>query len=716
MNDNAGRDSTWQGGTERDGMPGADEGNYEMMGMGAAAAPSGGRPPLPSLQPHEGAASSSSSPPSHGLAMGLPDEASVGEILTVLSARQRAQELRDEEEWFDNDARPILPKVAFFMGDLRDGLAMLNVQGTFLMSTRNFSQKQVGILIFVFGISTVISMAPIGYLMDLSKNKIPWVVGASTIISFTTVLTAITAQPDGENMPTMILLKVFQGAATAVQTPGLSAITLGIVGAPGFALQVSRNKMMCHIGTALIVCIASLMAYFLYPNIGLLFWVSPLFCFGLMYYIRRIRPEHINTDAARALIITSPTMTEYEHMDEEKEVIRELMEHHRHQAGYVPPGSDATGGAGGRQPVTDTPVPTSIGGENVDPMLSFASSMGHTWDDLGEAGEDNDVEDDEDCGDRFDDESASIGPLAPDPCGGNGDTIGPSRRSGGDFGFRQTHTAIRRRMRRASVQIRRKLSPLEALLNPQLLTFSVIVFLFHLSNSVSLPLVMQSIALDDPQSGILLSGLCIVIAQSCMMPFAKLCGDYSPKWGRKRLFLLGLFSLPVRCVLLSLLASAKESIVSTMGQDILTVMILATQVLDGVGAGIFGTLYILVTNDISGGSGRFSLMMGVTTGAMCLGGMLSGYLGQLLAQDFGYEATFSCLGLISFVPAFMYLFLMPETLPDYAKPQLKKRRRKKVIEMLLNINKRNNFFLMNNSPRAAPMQPRTPRRVRTHLP
>eukprot|EP00957_Ditylum_brightwellii_P091188 6942516-Ditylum_brightwellii.AAC.1 len=38
---------------------------------------------------------------------------------------QQTREFNNEEQpWWDNDARPILPKVSFFMGDLRDGLAM----------------------------------------------------------------------------------------------------------------------------------------------------------------------------------------------------------------------------------------------------------------------------------------------------------------------------------------------------------------------------------------------------------------------------------------------------------------------------------------------------------------------------------------------------------------------------------------------------------------
>ena len=94
----------------------------------------------------------------------------------------------------------------------------------------------------------------------------------------------------------------------------------------------------------------------------------------------------------------------------------------------------------------------------------------------------------------------------------------------------------------------------------------------------------------------------------------------------------------------------------------LQICILATQVLDGVGAGTFGTMYILVTSDLAQGTGRFSLTLGLTTAAMSIGGTVSGYLGEALAEDLGYERAFFILMFLSLVPALLYLFFMPETL------------------------------------------------------
>lgn len=171
---------------------------------------------------------------------------------------------------------------------------------------------------------------------------------------------------------------------------------------------------------------------------------------------------------------------------------------------------------------------------------------------------------------------------------------------------------------------------------------------------------MQTLAIGEGRVGILMSGMAIIVAQIFMVMSAKICGDYSELHGRKMLFLIGLFSVPIRCVILVVLTGFKNAQEET--SIVLQVLILSTQILDGVGAGVFGTMYILVTSDISAGTGRFSLTLGLTTAAMSIGGTVSGYLGQALAEDLGYQKAFVILGIMALVPAIGYLFFMPETL------------------------------------------------------
>lgn len=449
-------------------------------------------------------------------------------------------------------ARFFLGLVALFLGELRDGLTMINMQSAFLIVSKNYSEKQAGILFFVFGMSQFLFQTPAGYIMDYTDWKVGWLASASITTTALTLLTASTAQDNGANLGWMIFIKFIQGAVTALIPPGLNSITQGIVGSDGMTRQVANNEMRNHFGTAIIVLTGSVAAFYMYPDIGLLFLVSPIACVGVIFFLLRIDPADIDHDAARGL------------------------KSDRDASDYSLAQEDGVPSSGKSQ------EPSILG--NVS--FNFgASDKGHV-------------------------DGAS--------------------------------------------------SPLTLLRDTTLLVFTVLVFLFHVSNGTVLPLVMQTLAIGEGSVGILMSGLCIIVAQFFMVASAKICGDYSGLWGRKTLFLIGLSSVPVRCFILYVLTGIKEA--QEEHSTVLQVIILSTQILDGVGAGVFGTMYILVTSDISAGTGRFSLTLGLTTAAMSIGGTVSGYLGQALAQDLGYRTAFLILGFMSCVPAAGYLLFMPETL------------------------------------------------------
>jgi MFS family permease len=628
----------------------------------------------------------------------------------------------------------------------------LNMQAAFLISAKGFNEKQVGILFLCFGITQFLFLAPAGYFLDYSDRKIDWVLGAGAAASALTVLTAITAEEDGRNMALMILWRLLQGGVTAILLPGFNGITLGIVGSTGFTHQVSRNRMMNHIGTATVVAFGSLLAYFLYPNIGALFFVSPVAAIGLAYNLRRIMPRHVDTDAARGLIIESPTMNEYEQYDEEQEAAAieaaalswQIMKEDQNsdpvkvesqkaeiinQFNYVNSNADpvcSLTSTCGTVPVFPSAVLPS-------PSVASATSSSYMPPDFLNA----DLIGKEALQRRnmvllaspmSENEEGFQLPVSAElrqrqfawPVSStlteNGEQLAsPSRPNASEAdrcpkiewtydrgdGFKmdnnkQNSSALSMSHLDANTQQthcgpaltsedppRKARTPFAVLMDPTLRLFVTILFFFHTANSSVLPLVMQSLALKDPQAGILLSGLCIVLAQACMSYFAKVCGDYSPIWGRKNLFLIGLASLTLRCFLLAGLVSATIVVEDDDASNLLKVLILSTQLLDAVGAGIVGCLQILVTNDIAGGTGRFSLMLGVTTGSMCLGGTVSGYIGQAMAQDYGYPFAFTALGIMSLVPFIMYVFFMPETLPDYARPnqQTFTKRRKRLAAL-----------------------------------
>jgi MFS family permease len=86
-----------------------------------------------------------------------------------------------------------------------------------------------------------------------------------------------------------------------------------------------------------------------------------------------------------------------------------------------------------------------------------------------------------------------------------------------------------------------------------------------------------------------------------MVPMAMLVGRRADAWGRKRLLLIGFAALPLRGVLYTLVRDP--------------VALVAIQMLDGVGAGIFGALFPIVVADVTEGSGRYNLAQGVSATA-----------------------------------------------------------------------------------------------------
>ena len=512
------------------------------------------------------------------------------------------------------------------------------MQAVFLICSKNFTEKQIGVLFLAFGLSQFLCMVPAGYFLDYSNHKIDWVNWSGILTALLTVTTALTAHEGGDNMGLMILLKVIQGGASAILPPGFNSVTLGIVGSTGFTVQVAKNRSMNHIGTALIVALGSLIAYLLYPDIEPLFIVSPLTMIGVYYNMIRIKPNHVDRDAARALIIESPTMNEYEEMDT-KSTMGE----------YIPANtSSSSSSSSGSSRVSrgyDPPAgPINANG------ASNTTTKSQEMINLNK--------------------SHSLPNRPPS------ESSMPSFRLGWGTGLSSDDESQKPR------------TPLAVLKDPTLVTFTLVVFCFHMANSGVLPLVMQSLAVEDEKSGILLSGMCIFIGQAFMSGVAKFCGDYSPKWGRKGLMLVALSSLTIRCFFLTILMTANLQDDPPMEAFIIKGLIVSTQLLDSIGAGIFGTMHILVTNDISSRSGRFSLMMGITSSAMCLGATVSGYIGQAIAEDYGYAMAFTWLGGLSLVPLILYTFFMPETLPDYVRPENRNRRLVALIKRLNNQRRR----------------------------
>ncbi len=483
------------------------------------------------------------------------------------------------------------------------------MQSTYLITAKQYTEEQVGIMFFAFGISQFLFQTPAGYLMDyLASHRKILLLGLSAIATtILTLATAAFATNNGGNLHFMILIKFFQGALTALIPPGLNSITLGIVGIDGMTDQVSQNEKLHHLGTALFVIIASLLAFAIYPRIEFLFIVSPLGCIGLLYHLRKLRREHIDHNAARGFSFSS------------RDAISSSSKSRR-----------STGSIN-----NTTSIGTSLLEASASIHVPSSSSSLH----------EDDIRFRPSFNFGFIQSAATTKSISFDAVTTNTNTTMTTPK------INSQHNPP------SSSSILKANTPLQIIQKSTMIIFVTICFTFHLSNGTVLPLVMQTLAIGNGRFGLLLSGLCIAIAQIFMEISADICGHYSVLHGRKTLFIIGIITVPIRCTLLTLFLSMKEEIPWILYH----VFILSTQVLDGVGAGIFSTLYVLVTSDMSIGSGRFSLTLGLTTAAVSLGGTISGYFGQVLAEYRGYREAFLILAFVSLIPACIYYLCMPET-------------------------------------------------------
>jgi MFS family permease len=191
-------------------------------------------------------------------------------------------------------------------------------------------------------------------------------------------------------------------------------------------------------------------------------------------------------------------------------------------------------------------------------------------------------------------------------------------------------------------------SGIRALLRSRpLVVFALCAMLFHFANAALLPLVGQKLAQSHPALATAMMSSCIVAAQLIMLPVALVVGRTADRVGRKPILLLGFAVLPVRAVLYTLSDSAP--------------WLIGVQLLDGVGAGIFGAITPLVIADLMRGTGRYNLAQGAVATTQGVGASLSGLAAGIIVDHLGYSAAFLASGAAACVALAALFFAMPET-------------------------------------------------------
>jgi MFS family permease len=185
-----------------------------------------------------------------------------------------------------------------------------------------------------------------------------------------------------------------------------------------------------------------------------------------------------------------------------------------------------------------------------------------------------------------------------------------------------------------------------------LMVFALCAFLFHFANAPLLPLVGQKLALEFPKEATAMMSFCMVAAQGVMLPIAILVGRNADAWGRRPIFLIAFAVLPIRAALYVLSDN--------------TFWLIGVQLLDGIGAGIYGALTPLVIADVMRGTGRFNLAQGAVATTMGIGASVSALAAGVAVDHFGYSVSFLALGVAAAIAFLVFFAFMPETRGEQA--------------------------------------------------
>ncbi|MCR0981621.1 MFS transporter [Roseomonas populi] len=179
------------------------------------------------------------------------------------------------------------------------------------------------------------------------------------------------------------------------------------------------------------------------------------------------------------------------------------------------------------------------------------------------------------------------------------------------------------------------------------LVFALCCGLFTLSNAAMLPLAGTQVTRNAGDEANLIIAACIIAPQLIMALIAPGVGRLAESRGRRIALLIGFAALPVRGLLLMLVEGPA--------------WLILVQALDGISAAGLGVLLPLLAADLTRGTNRFNLCLGLFGLAVGIGGTLSTTLAGLAVEWFGAATAFAMLAGVGLLSVLAVLLAMPET-------------------------------------------------------
>jgi MFS family permease len=189
--------------------------------------------------------------------------------------------------------------------------------------------------------------------------------------------------------------------------------------------------------------------------------------------------------------------------------------------------------------------------------------------------------------------------------------------------------------------------PWRFLADRRFLAYFACAFLFHLANAAMLPIAAAMVTKRAGSEAAALIAASIVGPQIITAVLSPWAGRAAEMWGRRPILLLGYGALPIRGALLAGITDPY--------------LIILIQLLDGLGAAVFGVLTPLIVADITQNSGHYPTCLGIIGLAVGIGATVSTTTAGLIADNVGGAAAFLSLAGVGLCATLLVAILMPET-------------------------------------------------------